>query len=112
MQCPLWEKGGIFMYYYRDTSLNCIYISIFHILILTVVELYVGKESNEFAMYTTTILGFCYLFFFVSTALSIILRRKKVKEIQKNGRCYFGTVEALMEIEVETTFKSIWTCHV
>lgn len=93
------------MYYYRHTSLNCICISIFHILILTVVGLYMGKESNEFVMYTTTILGFCYLFFFVSTALSIVLKRKKVKEIQKNGRCYFGTVEALMEIEVETTFN-------
>lgn len=93
------------MRYYRDTNLNFIYFSILHILIISLIELYVAERSSEFAMYTTIILGLCYLFFVVSTALYIVLKRKKVKEIQKNGRCYFGTVEALMEIEVETTFN-------
>lgn len=98
-------REGVFMYYYRDTNLNDIYISIFHILIVVLIELYMCKGSDEFVMYTTIILGFCYLFCFVSTALSIVLKRRKAKEIQKNGRCYFGTVEALMEIEVETIFN-------
>lgn len=93
------------MRYYRDTNLNFIYFSIFHVLIMILIVLYSYKNNEEFVMYTTTLLGLCYLFFVVSTVLTVVLKRNKVKEIQENGRCYDGIVEKLVEIEAGTTFN-------
>ena len=50
-------------------------------------------------------LGFCYLVLVISVTMPIAKRRKEIKEIQKNGICYVGNIENLVEVKVETTFN-------
>lgn len=42
-------------------------------------------------------LGICYLLLLISVALPIVKRRKEIKEIQRNGKCYVGNIENLIE---------------
>ena len=87
------------MNYYRNSSLRIFYFSIFPIL-------FVGLLPKANVEKETCIgLGICYLLLVISVALPIVKRRREIREIQKNGRCYAGTVENLIEIEVETTYN-------
>lgn len=87
------------MKYYRDTNFNFIFYSVFPLFFI-VLCLYDKEHVEE-----TIIAGFFYGLLLISVIVPIILKRRKVKKIQKNGRCYCGTVEKLMEVVVGNTFN-------
>lgn len=89
------------MNYYRDSSLNIFYSTIFPIIFVGF--LYIAIE-NERKILFIGLAALCYLLLVISVALPIFKRRREIKEIQRNGRCYIGTVEKLMEIKVGTTY--------
>lgn len=86
------------MKYYRDTNFNFIFYSVFPLFFI-VLCLYDREHVEE-----TIIAGFFYGLLLISVIIPIILKRRKVKKIQRNGRCYCGTVEKLMEVVVGNTF--------
>lgn len=87
------------MNYYRESSLKIFYFMIFPIFFTGF--LFIGYKAPKICI----LLVLCYLLLVISVALPIVKRRKEIKEIQKNGRCYAGTVEKLMEIKVGTTYN-------
>ena len=89
------------MNYYRDSSLNIFYPTIFPIIFVGFLSIAI---ENERKILFIGLAALCYLLLVISVALPIFKRRREIKEIQRNGRCYIGTVEKLMEIKVGTTY--------
>ena len=94
------------MHYYRNTNLNFCYFTIFPI---SFVGLCFGINVEKNVSLGIIIVLFCYLLLVISVALPIAKRRKEITEIQKNGRCYRGTVEKLVEVSVENTITRFGT---
>ena len=78
--------------------MNFLYATIFPILLMG----FLFKANKQQMCFG---LGICYLVLIISVALPIAKRRKEIKEIQKNGTCYVGNIEDLVEVKVENTFN-------
>ncbi|MBQ3601996.1 MAG: hypothetical protein II992_12480 [Lachnospiraceae bacterium] len=87
------------MNYYRDSSLKFFYFMIFPVFFVG----FLLKANVEKQICFG--LGICYLLLLISVALPIVKRRKEIKEIQRNGKCYVGNIENLIEVEVGTTYN-------
>lgn len=85
-------------YNYRNSSLKFFYFTIFPVFFVG----FLFKANVEKQICFG--LGICYLLLLISVALPIV-KRKEIKEIQKNGKCYVGNIENLIEIEVGTTYN-------
>lgn len=88
----------MFMNHYRESSMRFLYATIFPFLLMGFLFI-ANKKQMCFG------LGFCYLMLVISVTMPIAKRRKEIKEIQKNGICYVGNIENLVEVKVETTFN-------
>lgn len=88
------------MGYYRDTNLNFLYFAIFPVIFIGLLSIAIENERKIIFIGLAVL---AYSLLVISVALPVIKRRREVTEIQKNGRCYTGTVEKLMEVEVGTT---------
>lgn len=96
-------KGGdLLMHHYRDTSFNFLYFSILHLLYI---EVFLKRNVEKNLRLELLIFELLYLLLIVSVSLPVIKRRMEIKRIQKNGRCYAGTVIKLLEVSVETSFN-------
>ena len=84
---------------YRNSSLTFIYSMIFPVFF----GIFLFKANVEKQICFG--LGISYCSLVISVVVPVLKKRKEIKEIQKNGRCYVGNIEKLIEIEVGTTYN-------